>query len=295
MLDLNKENCLNLDSARRMKIQYASDLHLEFKPSNISNETYFSKVLVCDPSADILILAGDIGYPEEPITFTFLKWCCRQWKRVVWIFGNHEYYNPKQSSDPLTTVEKEQFAKLLAKSLPNLHILLDSALYLEEFPDVVILGSTLWTDLQDSEHELVETNMYDCKSILGPGNQLWSGRVWHLTHEFCVAMLMEQLDLIQEQGKKAIVVTHHLPTYDMILDCYKDSPINCGFAAHADDILQHPAVASWICGHSHGQRVLDISKKDGTTIQCRLNARGYPHESSEFTYKPCVTFEVKTT
>jgi len=94
-----------------MKIQLVSDLHLEFSDINIQN---------C--GADVLILSGDImvaqdlhDHPEPANTSDqrvianstglskrqqtaqrfrdFLKRCSFQFPHVVYVAGNHEFYN----------------------------------------------------------------------------------------------------------------------------------------------------------------------------------------------------------
>ena len=55
-----------------MNLQIASDLHLEFYDFNkyIHNTAKFEEFL--RPSAPILVLAGDIGYPKESIYKDFI-------------------------------------------------------------------------------------------------------------------------------------------------------------------------------------------------------------------------------
>ena len=72
-----------------MKIQYASDLHLEFEEN-----TEYLKENPLKVTGDILILAGDIhvfGLPnfmENP----FWDWASKNYKQVIIAYGNHEYY-----------------------------------------------------------------------------------------------------------------------------------------------------------------------------------------------------------
>ena len=65
-----------------MKVQYLSDVHLEFmsKPPKI-------KVM-----AEVLCLAGDIGYSFSGIYREFLIKMNADFKKVFIIAGNHEYY-----------------------------------------------------------------------------------------------------------------------------------------------------------------------------------------------------------
>ena len=67
-----------------VRIQYASDIHLEIRPSK------FRRILT--PVGDILILAGDIGHPFRRTYAQFLDWCSRNFKHVILVPGNHEYY-----------------------------------------------------------------------------------------------------------------------------------------------------------------------------------------------------------
>ena len=72
-----------------MKIQYASDLHLEF------SENYsFLKRNPLKPVGDILVLAGDIGYLNDDNyrSHSFWDWASDNFSQVIVVVGNHELY-----------------------------------------------------------------------------------------------------------------------------------------------------------------------------------------------------------
>jgi len=72
-----------------MKIQYASDLHLEF-PEN--KEFLLNNPLI--PQGDILILAGDVMPFKQMDEYQwFWDYCSKNFAFTYWVPGNHEYYH----------------------------------------------------------------------------------------------------------------------------------------------------------------------------------------------------------
>ena len=72
-----------------MKIQYASDLHLEFA----DNWSYLKENSL-QVTGDILVLAGDIGYlgDENYSKHPFWDWASENYQHVIVCMGNHEFY-----------------------------------------------------------------------------------------------------------------------------------------------------------------------------------------------------------
>ena len=72
-----------------MKIQYASDLHLEF-----ADNWRYLKENPLQVTGDILILAGDIGYlgDDNYTNHPFWDWASENYQQVIACMGNHEFY-----------------------------------------------------------------------------------------------------------------------------------------------------------------------------------------------------------
>ena len=74
-----------------MKIQYCSDLHLEFALNAMFLHNNSIK-----PIADTLILAGDITlWGQQHFKHWFFDYVSKHWERVYYIPGNHEFYSGK--------------------------------------------------------------------------------------------------------------------------------------------------------------------------------------------------------
>lgn len=73
-----------------MKIQYCSDLHMEFHEN-----MRFMKSLPLEPVGDVLVIAGDVGYLVDTTIphLRFWKWASENYHQVLMIVGNHEFYN----------------------------------------------------------------------------------------------------------------------------------------------------------------------------------------------------------
>ena len=72
-----------------MKIQYASDLHLE-----LSGNSKYVKEIPFEVTGDILVLAGDTAYLRDKNlpNSKFWKWASENYREVFLVPGNHEYY-----------------------------------------------------------------------------------------------------------------------------------------------------------------------------------------------------------
>lgn len=94
-----------------MKLLVLSDLHLEFY-----SEAGISHVIgeICKTEADVLVLAGDISIIREPIYKTIFQMFSENYKNVVYVRGNHEYWHPLNSSQ--TQVCKSLIRKKSANS-----------------------------------------------------------------------------------------------------------------------------------------------------------------------------------
>ena len=72
-----------------MKIQYASDLHLEMS----ANRRYMQNIPF-DVVGDVLVFAGDTGYLRDRTlpNLRFWKWASANYREVLLVPGNHPFY-----------------------------------------------------------------------------------------------------------------------------------------------------------------------------------------------------------
>ena len=72
-----------------MRIQYVSDLHLEF-PDN----TRWIAEHPLEVCGEVLLVAGDSGYVNMPdyAYHPFWRWASEHYKQVIIALGNHEFY-----------------------------------------------------------------------------------------------------------------------------------------------------------------------------------------------------------
>ncbi|WBR14737.1 Metallophosphoesterase [Pandoravirus kuranda] len=127
-------------SARIVRIQVASDLHIEFQ-----RRPDFDK-LVAPTSASVLILAGDIGSPKQPSYGAFLGAMAARYEHVIVIAGNHEYYGGT-SSDAPTMADLALLMREACAPHANVHLLDDESVVID---GVRYVGSTLWSRIPDA-------------------------------------------------------------------------------------------------------------------------------------------------
>lgn len=274
-----------LSQKQNLRIQYLSDTHLEHLRILNAEQLNPTQWVEPDPAADLLVLAGDIGWPDKPAYGLFLQWCSENWPQVVVVAGNHEFYTTgaagswgSRSSGTggipiLTRYEKMNLIRLICRQLPNIHYLQEGKY--EVRPGVWILGCTLWSEIPDSMRKYAVEGLNDFRQIYGSetggtGTTFTEYRRWHRRDR---DWLYGELLAIKGKGEAAIVVTHHLPTMRLIHAEYADHPLNCCFATDLEELILETKPLAWICGHSHRANEMVL----GST-QLALNPMGYPGE-----------------
>lgn len=247
-----------------MKFHVWSDLHTELLSTNHVKKLckiYFKKDLNTS-----IILAGDIGKPDDRRYLYVLDWCSRRYKNIFIIAGNHEYYN----------MDKNVIENLrnMCKRFTNIYFLDKNVFCGDEY---IIFGCTMWTCINTFELDYIKKCYNDFKCIQ---NFEYSVCDWHKTD---LNWLTDSLDYYKDDTRKKIVITHHMPSHSLIDSKYKNSPINSAFAtSDCDELLAQ--VDYWIYGHTHTSRRSKINN-----CTCICNPIGYQGENE---YIPNYTFNV---
>lgn len=251
-----------------MKIQLMSDLHLELMANP---QKKVLDMFEQERKDTVLVLAGDIGSPFSPIYRLTLNLVVSKYLKVIVISGNHEYYQQK----PVSTYDPEQNKVVYTRhTIDEIDAQIrtvcqqEGAVFLQkdvyQLDDMTFVGCTLWSPGHVLYDSVVNDSRYSAMDIYSRQDINKDHIAW--------------LKTVITPG--CIVVTHHLPTYQMIdkefLMDSRYSDMNSFFANHLPTpMLKKPRL--WLCGHSHRY----CHKVIG---DCRLylNPHGYPDETSHF-------------
>jgi hypothetical protein len=279
------------------KIQYLSDIHLE--THHDTSDAIFKKIL--KPSAPYLALCGDIGYPGAQLYESFLKYCSENFEHVFYIAGNHEFYNDIKSIKFLKNKElmskeldedslrrlsvrfsrdtretRTEKIREICQKFTNIHFLDKETFYIPN-TNLIVVGCTLWSKLDINKYMLPQFN--DFHRICQDKDTLLTPKTYDDWNEDHVGFLGTTLKKIQDENPdlNILVLTHHCPTYDIIIDKYTISDPNNMNSFFANKDLVSPFgknVKAWICGHTHGCKSINI---DGTIVA--TNTFGYEWET----------------
>jgi len=249
-----------------MKIQYCSDLHLEFRENR-----EFLKSNPLPPGGDILLLAGDIvPFNVMHKHSDFFDYVGDHFETTYWMPGNHEYYQSDIADRSGQLYEKIRENVLLVNNLAIEH------------SEIKLIFSTLWTKIYPANQWIIRQRMSDFHVILQDGNAFTPSRFNQL-NEDCLLFL--QKEVIPD---KSIVVTHHVPTLYNYPETYRGDILNEAFAIELHDFIEHSAVEYWLFGHHH-QNISDF--KIGTTTMI-TNQLGYVKYDEHSRFDPGKTIEV---
>jgi predicted phosphodiesterase len=204
-----------------------SDLHLS---SSTTKEAY-------TPKADYLILAGDIGNVTEPSLLNFLAYVSPSYKKVIYVLGNHEYYNKNNYSYIGIVI----YIKHITLNIKNL-VILDND-YIDIEGSLRIFGSTLWSNVGDRPLNL---------PIFDENNNQITSSWMNREHYRSLHILENMIQTSITDKKRLIVVTHYCPTFMNTLKTSDvDSPNRFLYCSNLDRYLRKEYVYTWIFGHTH--------------------------------------------
>ena len=214
------------------------------------------------PAQDhICILAGDIGNPYHANYDQFMQHINRSFQKTFVIPGNHEYYNNKIKYT-------NQYLTDYFKKWENISFLNNQY---EIYAGHCFIGTTLWSKITDPSNSI--NDVYAIKEF----DYLQYNRLHMLAVDF--------LEDAVEKNENCIVITHHLPSEDLIDPKYKTSkmrPYNQWFYANMDQFIEKNVhkIKGWFYGHTHTPAFTMIRD-----IPFCCNAIGYPNENPRIDFE----------
>lgn len=238
-----------------MRIQIASDLHIEFYRKRMPPREKFQAV----EDRDVLVLAGDIGvqmmarrFIEEQIEIS----------PVIYVPGNHEYYTktPRAKVD----VRWKELEGLKSGS----HYLVGESVRID---GVHFWGAPWYSDFWDAKeryHSIIRKQIMDFEDQIGlPGP--WTPRRHVAAHH-------EQTDLLIEAMKSDgpdVVITHWPPTRGAIHPDFRGDVYNPYYYNNKPNLARRVGAKLWVSDHTHEP----YDYQEGKT-RCIGNPAGYPDE-----------------
>jgi Calcineurin-like phosphoesterase len=243
-----------------MRIQFASDLHLDAWPQTTFDETL-------EPSAPILALCGDVASLEWPALSRFFEWCSERWETVFWILGAAEsgwsataLREASAIVAPFKNVEVVQHAKF-ASTDGYLVVFLTYGMFPQE-------DAHLW---HDGLKQWVEPELTPL-----PPKQMRAW--WH-----------SELSWVREATahvRQPVVVFSHFPPAPWLSqERFVAAPEHSVRSADEERLMESSIVA-WVCGHTH--KTVEFHKlwtdAEGQPHNMLLvtNPRGFPTQNFEY-------------
>jgi len=257
---------------KKMKIlKYVSDLHLELRPcvEHVKlNPLYNVKK---SNNLNYLALLGDIGNPYQDNLNLFLEKVSPCYEKIFYLPGNHEYYNLTTNKSKYNFDDE---LKLLCSKYPNI-IYMNNNIY--EVDDIKFIGSTLWTNINDTDVDYISKSINDYYKILD--DNLNTITVNH-TNQWN----KESIDFIQKEldtDKKCILLTHHAPLLNKqgqytAHPKYMNGKNNPAFHNDLSYLIKDP-IKVWLFGHTHYTNTFKFND-----VIVGTNQLGYKHEELNF-------------
>ncbi len=246
-----------------MKIQYCSDLHLEFW----QNEMYLRSNPII-PKGEILLLAGDIGLLSVLKKYDwFFDYISDNFKTTYWIPGNHEYYGSDISV----------WSGIFCEEIRHNIFLVNN--YTAKHGNIKFIFSTLWSKISKGNEVEIQNSLGDYSLVRKQNRKLMVAETNDL-HDQAFAFLEAEVKSMKDE--KGFIMTHHIPTFINYPEKYLDIALREAFAVELSDFIKTSGLDYWLYGHHHfNTKNFSIGK-----TQLITNQLGYVQ------YKECLDFRL---
>ena len=253
-----------------MRVQYMSDLHLEFTLNQEYIHDFFE-----GETGDILLLAGDIMYLKDSIFIRrrFLTELSQKYSQVLIVPGNHEFYayNDIKAYGDSWQIELR----------PNIHYYYNKVVHIG---DTDFILSTLWSKLDPLQEKKIQQGMSDFYQI-GYNGEWLTPRYYNEEYENCVRFIREAVE--KSTADKIVVVTHHAPSLQTVAPQHQNSILRSAFASDLEELIKNSRIDYWVYGHSHTNIDCQVGQ---TKIVC--NQLGYVSSNEHLGFNYNKFFEI---
>jgi len=245
-----------------MDFQIASDLHLDTRGGIDADESVLPK-----RNAPILILAGDLASASDPDYPEMLAKVAEPFDAVLYIPGNHEYY------DSNTTVARmDERIEEICYSIGNVIYMNKRRIDINGF---AYIGATLWTNCPNDPTPLNDFSHID--------NGRFTPAEENRMHREHRDYIKKAVNYAKRDGLYgAVVMSHHAPDRALERDVLSrpERLFPYYFASDMSGVVHDPFINVWVHGHTHESYRMEIDR-DGTIFAS--NALGYENEITGYT------------
>jgi predicted phosphodiesterase len=228
---------------RKIVIQVFSDIHIEL----------WNKIPEIPVKAKYLFLAGDICNITHPLFYPFFDYCSKNWTKIFYVPGNHEYYTKKKNYNELLFEYKYK----IWERYKNVYCLDNNYVSLDE-ENINIYGATFWTQppFSTTYDAKISINDYNWITYFKKGKDTVVNLDINYVKELSDESFTSLQKYLNETDKKTIVMTHFPPnrtgtSHPRYLSEKRTANL---YFAWPDGTLQNfnlDNVLTWISGHTH--------------------------------------------
>jgi len=201
-----------------------------------------------------LILAGDIGDPDEQTLHLAIDLARQRYKRVIYVPGNHEFYGrePGSKKNPAAVIS---WFQRLDDQWSNFHFFYRRN---EVFDGVRVLGATCWST--------------------APSMTTWANTISEEGRKD-IQFLEQGLSMSKEP---VLIVSHYPSTLRVVKDNFKGKITQFNYGQDLERMYRNP-LHTWAFGHIHEKHDFTLpyssSLYGNGKVRLLCNPYGYPNET----------------